>query len=350
MEGIKLTESLKTDLMCPVCLRIPDEFPIYQCVRGHIHCKECRPRVKDCPVCRGKLPKDNRCLLAELMIARLILPCEFAKFGCTTELTKDQLKEHQQNCGFQPRKCLIPHCNERHSIVSFLDHISTHYKNFKIRKSENCETLTIRLNKLKKISEAKNYYQILKHLSFGDQNFIVQMKVMEKDGTVQVVPRFLGTEEEAAKYRLHIRIFNPRENVELSCKSIAEPLIKDPEPVLSISRGQIEMLSSVGKTFRAEFRLECNENTLDDTGNAESEKSDVSDDEEISSVEEPFTKRKRLESNEIVIGQSPNPDRSHSVVDLDASVITPPISIHNNSTISLDSSLDNSLGFLDSPR
>ena len=115
-EGIRLTEGLKKDLMCPVCLRIPEESPIYQCDRGHIHCQECHPHVKDCPVCRGKLRKDNRCLLAELMIARLILPCEFAKFGCAVELLKNSLEEHQPNCEFQPTKCLIPGCDERHSL------------------------------------------------------------------------------------------------------------------------------------------------------------------------------------------------------------------------------------------
>ena len=42
-------------LECPICLTIPNEGPIYQCESGHILCKDCHPKVKECPQCRCEL-------------------------------------------------------------------------------------------------------------------------------------------------------------------------------------------------------------------------------------------------------------------------------------------------------
>ena len=48
-------EDLKAELECPICLIIPRRGPIYQCVNGHIICKECQEKVDTCPVCRDDM-------------------------------------------------------------------------------------------------------------------------------------------------------------------------------------------------------------------------------------------------------------------------------------------------------
>ena len=56
---VKLSkDDLKDILECPVCWTIPFEGPIYQCENGHIVCKDCHPKLKDCPQCRSR----NICL------------------------------------------------------------------------------------------------------------------------------------------------------------------------------------------------------------------------------------------------------------------------------------------------
>ena len=101
MGGITLTEEVKKDLECPVCFEIPKEGPIYQCNQGHIHCKECRPKLKDCPVCRGNLG-GSRNLMLEKIISRLILPCDFKHLGCSMVGQNTELQDHRKTCCFKP--------------------------------------------------------------------------------------------------------------------------------------------------------------------------------------------------------------------------------------------------------
>jgi hypothetical protein len=46
-----------SSIECPVCLEEPENAPILQCVRGHIICKECYPKLVCCPLCRVKIAK-----------------------------------------------------------------------------------------------------------------------------------------------------------------------------------------------------------------------------------------------------------------------------------------------------
>ena len=42
------------NLECPVCLTVPRSTPIYQCGNGHLLCKDCKPRLRECPICKTK--------------------------------------------------------------------------------------------------------------------------------------------------------------------------------------------------------------------------------------------------------------------------------------------------------
>ena len=48
----KKLKAIRDLLECPVCLKIIKSTPIQQCVKGHIHCKDCRSKLKKCPLCR----------------------------------------------------------------------------------------------------------------------------------------------------------------------------------------------------------------------------------------------------------------------------------------------------------
>ena len=39
-------------LECPVCFQTIDSVPIYQCLNGHVVCKDCHPKLENCPICR----------------------------------------------------------------------------------------------------------------------------------------------------------------------------------------------------------------------------------------------------------------------------------------------------------
>ena len=63
-------ESLKEDLECPVCMEVPTSLPIYQCLKGHIICNSCYPKLYNCPVCRISLTPQVRALLAEKILQK----------------------------------------------------------------------------------------------------------------------------------------------------------------------------------------------------------------------------------------------------------------------------------------
>ena len=45
-------EDVKDLLECPVCFETMDSVPIPQCRNGHVVCKDCHPKLENCPICR----------------------------------------------------------------------------------------------------------------------------------------------------------------------------------------------------------------------------------------------------------------------------------------------------------
>ena len=71
--GMVKNEELLQLLECPVCL---DHItpPMKQCVKGHLVCNECFPRLPHCPTCRSPMNQERN--LAIEQIARLLkYPC-----------------------------------------------------------------------------------------------------------------------------------------------------------------------------------------------------------------------------------------------------------------------------------
>ena len=59
----KIQEKEK-ELECPVCLVVASP-PIFSCAKQHLVCKECRPRLKECPECRAPYLEVQRHRYAE---------------------------------------------------------------------------------------------------------------------------------------------------------------------------------------------------------------------------------------------------------------------------------------------
>ena len=121
-KGIQSAEDIREDLECPVCQVIPKSVPIYQCKAGHIHCKECHPRLQNCPVCRGDIG-EIRALVLENIIAKLPTKCSFTEYGCLEEekLPKDMIL-HEKDCFYRVVKCLYSRCIEEISLSGFMEH------------------------------------------------------------------------------------------------------------------------------------------------------------------------------------------------------------------------------------
>ena len=55
----KTIKEKEADLECPICLETA-EVPIFMCQEQHLICSICRPKVKECPVCRVALKGPSR--------------------------------------------------------------------------------------------------------------------------------------------------------------------------------------------------------------------------------------------------------------------------------------------------
>ena len=69
---LEISKDFLEDLECPICLEIPTEVPIYQCDKGHIHCKNCHPRLTSCSVCRSKNYNIRALMIEKLIKKRFI--------------------------------------------------------------------------------------------------------------------------------------------------------------------------------------------------------------------------------------------------------------------------------------
>lgn len=103
------TEDLREYFECPVCFVVPRKPPIYACVRGHMICASCKPRIAICPTCR--VPFDGqpyRLYFAErLLEERVPIACSYADFGCKVEAPGAAIKRHEEaGCSFEPITCL----------------------------------------------------------------------------------------------------------------------------------------------------------------------------------------------------------------------------------------------------
>jgi len=127
--GLVNTASLLTLLECPVCL---DHItpPIKQCVKGHLVCTDCYPRLPHCPTCRSTMSEERN--LGMEQVSRLLkFPCRYHPMGCKEAYTLAQKEEHERNCPYLQLKCpfhgqcsfggalsaVVPHLKSEHSVT-----------------------------------------------------------------------------------------------------------------------------------------------------------------------------------------------------------------------------------------
>ena len=122
--GIQTSEDMREDLECPVCLKIPRSTPIYQCDKGHIHCKTCHPRLRKCPICRAAIG-DTRSLMTEKVISRLPTRCVFEENGCNVpEDLPPEMTQHEKGCYYRTVKCTVKNCKDTFVVSEVLKHFA----------------------------------------------------------------------------------------------------------------------------------------------------------------------------------------------------------------------------------
>jgi len=120
------TTELLTLLECPVCL---DHItpPVKQCIKGHLVCSDCFPRLPHCPTCRSTMSIERN--LAMEMVSRLLqFPCRYHPMGCKISASLSKKAEHERNCDYLQLKCPFHgQCSFSGSLNMVTPHLKTEH-------------------------------------------------------------------------------------------------------------------------------------------------------------------------------------------------------------------------------
>jgi hypothetical protein len=105
-------EEVNEDLRCSICLEVFDQ-PLQISTCKHIFCANCIYQwINKCsekPTCPHDRRRISRHYLksapkyVKKQIDHLLVKCQFNSIGCHARVKYNQLKQHQQNCEFNPK-------------------------------------------------------------------------------------------------------------------------------------------------------------------------------------------------------------------------------------------------------
>lgn len=125
---IKKDNKMLVDLECPVCQEymVP---PIFQCQIGHSVCGVCKPKLRDCPSCRGKIGEIRNFTL-EKLTEHIMYPCRNRYEGCDYHGNTVEIKQHEQECKYAPIKCPfsdICECEWKGAYKTIVAHVKVNH-------------------------------------------------------------------------------------------------------------------------------------------------------------------------------------------------------------------------------
>ena len=200
------TDDMEEDLQCPVCFKIPRTTPIYQCKEGHIHCKECHPRLQVCPICRSNV-LDMRAITIEKIISKLPLKCVNEYVGCTEEkLTLEEAKRHEKECPFRPMKCSIIDCGTSIPVCQAYNHFKDRHQNYMELDRTNSREFRVNFNENDTTFDPTYLFSM-------DEHFLCESD-LDEDGYFSLTVMLLG---------------DPHKREWFSCQVVASIIVDEDE-------------------------------------------------------------------------------------------------------------------------
>ena len=121
--ALKLVESTRKVLECPVCYLACPPPRIYQCNNGHLTCGPCHSQTRLCPLCRTAF-SSVRPLAAERLAAQLPSPCKNQPHGCEVSLPWSERLQHEAACPRALGHCPVLSCSGLLPLDSILHHLT----------------------------------------------------------------------------------------------------------------------------------------------------------------------------------------------------------------------------------
>lgn len=135
---MRVLELVWKTLQCPICLDVALP-PVWQCTKGHHVCKNCRPKVVVCGLCRERFT-EARNYIAEYLVDDLPLPCKYRTDGCFMTSSISDKEKHEEECDYRQYLCSGEDCNVSFNSQQVLHHFRRSHPNSDILQGTKHET------------------------------------------------------------------------------------------------------------------------------------------------------------------------------------------------------------------
>lgn len=189
---------------CPVCYgyMLP---PILQCHNGHLICRDCRPKLSRCPICRCGLA-SIRNLFMEKLATWVRFPCKHAPNGCAERLSPFHIRVHEGRCDFQPSSCPWPaaRCGWEGPLDAILAHLKSSHGPLVDAQHQNVLFLA------QHTDQHRAAHWVMTQACFGC-HFLLTLAKRERPGRRQfsALVQLIGTPGQAQQFACRLELRSP---------------------------------------------------------------------------------------------------------------------------------------------
>ena len=232
----KLKLSLKEALECPVCRKLPQQIPIYQCNNDHIICLSCHSQLETCSVCQGSLGTSRSLVAEKFLEAGKFLesfsePCKFARHGCDSLVVSNNTEAHAKECTFRLVVCPIDSCEHMIPLSKMNDHIKKdHQHGYDMFVSTQSGKYSGNIG----LKPYSGWYPDL--ITFNNTLFLHMLKNGPSNSRYLWVYG-IGSDKEMSNFNFKLRLYHPDVNNEIVCKGRVTSIDCPQEEVVANNQG-----------------------------------------------------------------------------------------------------------------
>jgi len=194
---------------CPVCQEIPFP-PIFQCVTGHSICKNCRTKLKECPMCKEVIT-DTRNYTVETLVQNYKHVCSYSPAGCDVVQTGDLIENHLSVCQYKPRPCPLKghlNCTEMFlQLPGYREHFQIAHTISAFVGGTVAMKYKIEIEALKAGGVGRETLWCWRNLvEFDGNTFLIVLTLAKNSQSVYWAIVCLGGDKEAEKYEAEVAL------------------------------------------------------------------------------------------------------------------------------------------------
>jgi len=200
-----MMDEFKEVIKCPICYEVPRVGPISVCPEGHLICKECKPKIDNCPVCRVRMTTGAKSLLALFITERIPHSC--GNQDCSESFLPDALAAHEKVCVHRVVSCPYPLCGKNVPLVKLTHHLLTSKKVCCAQTKAAIPTengFNTRTYYIRKVTRKKMIWPVDILTYLDEVDYAIYPYKCEEQFFIMVA--MFAPEEECAKFRLELTV------------------------------------------------------------------------------------------------------------------------------------------------